>query len=246
MGKGVRAVVVAALLIVLFAASAASPVPVVSEEADQADVQDAVEDAVAGDIPQEGVIDEAYRFPPSANATGTADAQRDAFWIPEDVLKRMTTRALAETVLSVGYMTQFTAYDNGLTAMMMLEQVFNIYPEMQARPDYYAALVELYEEAHVLTDEQRDGEDVTFEEIFYVTNLETLLAVQIHKNINAGLDTPEIKALDEVVKENSARINEERKGVESISVWDSGFYWYCMGLPQEERPQALVDLTAGL
>lgn len=182
-------------------------------------------------------IEESYQFPLTPEdekwkTLETTDEMFSAYQIPENILKEMSTKALVQTVLENAFLTQFTVYENSLDAMRVHEEGFNVYPEMQARTDYYEVLAELYNEAHVLTTQEYNSKNVKPEEYFYVKNLEILIAAEIYENEQSTQISIQKACLDSDVVNTNKRIKRERSGETLYSTSSNGFYWFYTMLPE--------------
>ena len=114
----------------------------------------------------------------------------DAYQIPEDVLHEMSTKSLVLTVLNNPFLAQFDVYNRVQDAIEMNRQIFNVYGEMMARPDYQDALLEIYEETsqdpdRIHVDESSSYAD--FDGFYYfaqgLTEEEAETALQIFKEV---------------------------------------------------------------
>lgn len=164
----------------------------------------------------------------------TTDEMVAAYEIPEETLKKMSTKALINTVLSDSFLTQFGAYSTSLDAMRMHRETYAIYPEMESRADYYEVLAGLYEKAQVLTEEEYQSRDVPYEEFFYLQNLEYLIAADIYEHGQDAQARAGREQWDEVVKSANARIRSAR-AVEGdlYSTWSNGFTSFYVMLPED-------------
>lgn len=182
-------------------------------------------------------IEEVYQFPLTPEheewkTLETTDEMFSAYQIPENILKEMSTKALVQTVLENTFLTQFTVYENSLDAMRVHEDGFNVYPEMQSRTDYYEVLVELYNEAHVLTTQKYNLEAVKPAKYFYVKNLEILIADKMYKNQQNMKPSIQRACLDADVVNTNIRIKKERRDETLYSASSNGFYWFYTMLPE--------------
>lgn len=180
-----------------------------------------------------------YDFPLTAddeewkNLT-TTDEMIAAYQIPEETLKKMSTEALVNTVLGDTFLTQFGAYSSSLDAMRMHRESFNIYPEMESRADYYEVLAGLYEKAPVLTKEERNSIDISYEEYLYLENLETLIAVDIYEHGQDAQNRADRKQWDEVIRAANQRVLSARAAEGDLySPSSNGFYWLYILLPDD-------------
>lgn len=175
-----------------------------------------------------------YQFPPSAKNMTSTYKRIAAYQIPEEILKRMSTKALVNTVLSDSYLTEFGAYSTSLDAMRMNRESFNIYPEMESRADYYEVLAGLYEKVQVITEEDRNSRDIPYEELYYLENLETLIAVDIYEHGQDAQARAGREQWDEVIRAANKRICAAREAEENIySPSSNGFYWLYIMLPDD-------------
>lgn len=175
-----------------------------------------------------------YVFPLSAKNMTSTDKKVAAYQIPEETLKRMSTKALVNTVLSDSFLTDFRAYSTSLDAMRMNRESFNIYPEMESRADYYEVLAGLYEKAQVLTEEERDSTDIPYEEFLYLENLETLIAVDIYEHGQDAQTRADRKQWDEVIRAANQRVLSARAAEGDLySPSSNGFYWLYILLPDD-------------
>lgn len=179
----------------------------------------------------------------------STDEMVAAYQIPEETLKQMSTKALVNTVLSDTFLTQFVAYNTSLDAMRMHEEDYNIYPEMQARADYYEVLAGLYEKVQVITEEEYNSRDLPFEEIFYLQNLQTLIAAEIYEHGQGGQAQAEREQWDKVIRTANERIRAARAAEgDFYNSSSNGFTWFYTMLPDDavmdEYTEALLKELA--
>lgn len=224
--KKILGIVFAVLLLCL-----SSEVPVYAEE---------MMDIVSEEYP----IEQIYQFPLTSKDEEwknlkTTDEMVAAYQIPEKILKRMNTKALVQTVLSDTFLTQFAAYNSSLDAMRIHEEIFNIYPEMESRSDYYEVLAELYDEAHVITTAEYNSRDVESNEFRYITNLEFLMAAEMYNNEQNMQVSLQKSYLEASVKEKCEQINAVREKEDIYSIVSNGFYWFYTMLPEDAEKKQL-------
>lgn len=113
----------------------------------------------AGGKPTEGPVETPYQYPitPADEAWvdfKTSQEMYDACQIPDNVLTRMTTEALLETVLNYPFLGTYKCYDDCETAAGYLCGQFNGLEELLARDDLTGILLARYAKSKVLTQEE--------------------------------------------------------------------------------------------
>ncbi len=97
-------------------------------------------------------------------------------YIPDDILKDMTTAALVETVLEYPFITDYFSYNSYLEAARVFEREFNGFKELFKRKDATAALLDVYETSELATENTEN------KEFFRVSDIEFLIAYDRIKN----------------------------------------------------------------
>lgn len=113
----------------------------------------------AGGKLAEASMDAPYQYPITPADEEWADFKTsqemyDACQIPDNVLTRMTTEALLETVLNYPFLGTYKGYDDYETAAGYLCGQFNGLEELLARDDLTETLLARYAKSKVLTQEE--------------------------------------------------------------------------------------------
>ena len=90
--------------------------------------------------------------------------------LPQYMLNRMTTDALAEAVLDYPFFSDVYAFDNAQDGFDLMMEQFNGVQELADRDDVASVLLDKYCDEEVLTDASAD------EDVFRLTNMEILLS----------------------------------------------------------------------
>lgn len=192
-------------------------------------------------------IEQAYSFPVTSDDLEwrnmeTTEEMLAAYQIPESILKRMTTKALVETILSDTFLTQFEAYDDSIDAIRMHEENFNIYRELKLRADYYETLVDLYQDAQVITKTSYYQRKVEPRDFFYIKNLEILIAAEKYWNSETNNVSLAQSLLDAKVTSQCKKISEKRDLQDIYSMESNGFYWFSTNISKANNTKGMADL----
>lgn len=160
-----------------------------------------------------------YVFPyqpetPAWIALETYENRLTACQIPADLLPRLTTPALLETIYDYPFGTGVGAFNSAHDAYLMLKRNFNAIDELIARPDCFAVVCAHYRALNVNLDEDIDGraflamqflELLMTEQDFLsgltVTQVMQLTALQ-HEKYLQKLNYPDVYALQLFLSEN--------------------------------------------
>lgn len=153
----------------------------------------------------------------------------EAMQIPEDVLKSTTTDALIKTMLDSNFMFQFFVYEESFSSVESLEETYNVFRELQSRPDYIEKLIQIYEKTPILTSEELEKDPET-EHFLDAYNLEVLLAYEMaNTEEGAKQDWTQV----EKIYEGKKKAREQEKAIYSQN--NDGFAWFV------KRSQGKVD-----
>lgn len=91
-------------------------------------------------------INKPYQFPIEHGSKEWLQLRRDskiynAYQIPEDILKNMTTNAILETFITLPFIDHCLGYDNRILAFKGTCRRFNSYHELILRDDYKQTLM---------------------------------------------------------------------------------------------------------
>ncbi len=128
-------------------------------------------------------IDTPYFFPitPADSEWQNFETKQEmdkACQIPEQILTKLTTRALLETVLSQPFMSNYVAFNTYADAAKNFYDTFNGFRELMSREDLTAVLLAAYDGANVLRGEENE-ESITYghsRAYFRVSDLEFIIA----------------------------------------------------------------------
>lgn len=131
-------------------------------------------------------ITSAYEFPVTPKSEEwknypTRQARVEVCQIPENMLNKMTTEALLETVMNYPFLPDYLAHDDYMTAARKFENEFNGFRELFSREDLTEHLLEKYAQSELIDSQTNTGAD---DEVSYfdVPNLEFLIAYDQLKN----------------------------------------------------------------
>ena len=158
-------------------------------------------------------IDTPYVFPitpadPEWRDFDTKQEMDKACQIPEQILTRLTTRALLETVLSQPFVSDYVCFNTYEDAAKNFYNTFNGFRELLSREDLTPALLAAYNGSAVLRGEE-DEEKITYrhsQAYFRVSDLEFIIAYD--KIVNGDYSPEEENAFRAIHKEKmTAREN---------------------------------------
>lgn len=158
-------------------------------------------------------IDTPYVFPitPADPEWRDFNAKREmdnACQIPEQILTKLTTRALLETVLSQPFVSDYVCFNTYEDAAKNFYNTFNGFRELLSREDLTPALLAAYNGSAVLRGEE-DEEKITYrhtKEYYRVSDLEFIIAYD--KIVNGDYSPEEENAFRAIHEEKmTARKN---------------------------------------
>lgn len=173
----------------------------------------------------------------------TTQEMIDAMQIPENILENTTTVALIETMLSSSIL-EFYCCEDVYYAMEALEDSYNVFRELQSRPDYVESLIRIYENTSLLTGEELEVSNAD-EHFFDVFNLEVLIAFEMSKSENSYARTNSIQqdwtSVEESYEEKQQiRIQEN----ETYSSNSNGFIWFIENSKGQVDSSSEISLLA--
>ncbi len=156
------------------------------------------------DVQSTSYNNDAYDYPvrPGTDewkALGSTTARYEACQIPEDILKKMSTRSLVETVLDYPFLLNYTAYNDMQMGFDTLVKIFNGLQELYTRPDCGTEVLKIF----LGIDPAAIGEEWDYNQIgdhvFGLMNIEILL---MQEPVCESLTDEERQALIEKAESN--------------------------------------------
>lgn len=128
---------------------------------------------VSKSIESQYTIDTPYKYPVLPGTQewvdlGNVFRRRDACQIPEDVLHKMTTDALFQTILDYPFLNDMYAFDSLQIGYETVKRRFNGLQEFESRPDYLDVLLCYCQESHSLDEDEKTLKDYMTERILQV------------------------------------------------------------------------------
>ncbi len=138
---------------------------------------------------------------PEWKALCSTQQKVDCCQIPENILKRMTTEALVETVLNYPLLFLYSCYDDHFFYADIMEKDFNGYRELLNRKDINRELLKAYKSSKILTSEEAENSE-NYDLFSKTSDIEFLIAhSQIKGNI---LTTEEKEKFTSIMREKNA------------------------------------------
>lgn len=137
----------------------------------------------------------------------------EASQIPDDVLKKLTTNELIETVLNYPLLMDIYAYDTLQQGFDVVSKTFNGIQELFQREDAANKLIEKYQHMDVA----KDAKTVTSKKIFDLSNMEIILR---QNEIQKKLNKTEIEKLEKEV-ENKYLQKQAQKNIYGLTAASS-------------------------